>query len=329
VTPGRPALEAVRDGEARDLRVVPVARLDDRPPEQRWLIRSLLPYSAVGVIGGQPKCAKSYYGLDLAVSIASSTPCLGRYPVERPGRSMVFLAEDSPADLRDRVADLCLHRQIEIESLDLHVVAEPALHLDQRADRQGLWDAVERLRPLLVVLDPLVRLHTTLDENNSRDVAGLLGFLRKLQRTFDTTVILVHHTAKKGNRSRPGQALRGSGDLHAWLDVGAYLAWTNGRLNLTLEHRAVPAPEPVELALVSRSDGSATHLEVASGPALVKAGEPLLTQRILDQFSAEQPLRRGQLRERLRVNNSRLGDALIKLETLGLATKTAAGWSGA
>jgi hypothetical protein len=310
----------------RELRVVPVARLVKRPAEERWLIQSVLPYSCVTVIGGQPKSAKSFLGIDVATSVASGTPCLGRYPVERAGRSLIYLAEDSQEDVRSRVAGLCLHRGIDLEALDLHVITEPALHLDRETDRAGLWAAVERLRPLVLLLDPLVRLHTTLDENNSRDVAGLLGFLRELQRAFDVSVLLVHHTAK-GHHGRPGQALRGSGDLHAWLDVGAYLTWERERLRLTLEHRSASAPEPVELALVSREDGSATHLEVSSGAPASPPGKPPLSERILAQLrEGDGPLRKDLLRRRLGVNNQRLGEVLAEMEDRGLVKKTRAGF---
>jgi hypothetical protein len=280
----------------------------------------------VSVIGGQPKSAKSFFGIDIATSVASGTPCLGRYAVERRGRSLIFLAEDSLMDVRARVADLCQERGLDLESLDLHVIAEPALRLDQQGDRAGLWAAVERLRPLVLLLDPLVRLHTTLDENNSRDIAGLLGWLRELQRAFDVAVLLVHHTAK-GRHGRHGQALRGSGDLHAWLDVGAYLTWERGRLCLTIEHRAAPAPEPVELALVSRPDGSATHLEISSDAPAPPPGKPPLTERILEQIRlSDAPLRRGELRARLRVNNASLGEALSELERRGLLVHAQDGW---
>lgn len=310
----------------RELHVVPVARLEERSAEERWLIRPVLPYPCVTVIGGQPKVGKSFFGIDVATSVASGTPCLGRYPVERPGRSLIYLAEDSLADVRARVTDLCLHRGVALAGLDLHVIAEPALHLDREGDRAALWAAVERLRPRVLLLDPLVRLHTTLDENNSRDVAGLLGFLRELERAFDVSVLLVHHTSK-GHHTRPGQALRGSGDLHAWLDVGAYLTWEGERLRLTLELRTARAPDPIDLALVSRPDGSATHLEICSAAPAPPLGSRPLTERILDQVRAGGgPLRRRDLRERLRVNNARLGEALSELERRGLLVQSPGGW---
>ena len=44
-----------------------------------------------------------------------------------------------------------------------------------------------------------------------------------MQRTYHTAIALVHHASKK-HRAQPGQALRGSSDLHAFGDSNAYLA---------------------------------------------------------------------------------------------------------
>jgi RecA-family ATPase len=66
-----------------------------------------------------------------------------------------------------------------------------------------------------------------LDENSAADISQLLGFLRELQRTHDTAIVLVHHASKK-HRAQPGQALRGSSDLHAFGDSNACL-WRASR----------------------------------------------------------------------------------------------------
>ena len=106
-----------------------------------------------------------------------------------------------------------------------------------------------------------------------------------------------------------------------------------GRLALVTEHRSAPAQEPVELQLVSRPDGSATHLEIV-GDATPDDGSapapsaPSLTDRILAALrGARRPLHRGELRETLRSNNQRLGDALTVLERNGVVEHTERGWT--
>jgi len=174
----------------------------------------------------------------------------------------------------------------------------------------------------------LVRLHR-LDENSSQEISGLLGYLRELQRAHDVSILLVHHASKR-SRARQGQALRGSSDLHAWVDVGLYLTWRGERLELAFELRAAASPDPLEVTLV-QEDPRAVHLAVVSGPGPSAPTTPSLPQRALGLLREQAPhaLRRYELREALGVNNARLGEALNELERLGFVRRTPAGWQAA
>ncbi len=44
-------------------------RLESQPEEHRWLVHGLWADQAVGVLGGEPKCCKSFCALDVAVSV--------------------------------------------------------------------------------------------------------------------------------------------------------------------------------------------------------------------------------------------------------------------
>ena len=60
------------------LPVEPAWRLAERTEEQRWLIAGLWAEQAVGIVGGEPKCCKSFLALDIAVAVAAAVPCLRR-----------------------------------------------------------------------------------------------------------------------------------------------------------------------------------------------------------------------------------------------------------
>ena len=304
--------------------ILPVSRandLDIRQPEKAWLIESMWAYGAVGIIGGPPKCCKSWLGLDMALSVASATPCLGQFPVKRPGTALIFMAEDALPAVRGRIEALCTHRQIPIDSLDLFVITASTLRLDLTRDQKRLKATLAAFKPRLLLLDPLVRLHR-LDENSATDISSLLGFVREMQRSYDTAIVLVHHLSKR-QYAQPGQALRGSSDLHAFGDSNAYLTRQNDRIILTLEHRAAKAPDPIELKLISLPDGSATHLEISSH---VKIDTSLIERILVLLLHADKPLTRTTIRKHLKVNNQRLGKILLSLHKQGLILKTTAGW---
>jgi len=302
--------------------ILPVCRVNElaiKPPEQSWLIESIWGYAAVGMIGGPPKCCKSWFGLDMAVSVASGTPCLDRFPVKQPDPVLIFLAEDALPAVRSRIEALCAHRHIHVDSLNLYVITASALRLDLGRDQQRLKATLDALKPRFLLLDPLIRLHR-LDENSAADISNLLGFVREIQRAYDMAVVIVHHASKK-RRAQPGQALRGSSDLHAFGDSNAYLTPRNDSILLTIEHRSAKPPEPVELKLVS-SD-AAIHLAIAAPANLHNP----LPDRIMSLLTNEnQPLTQTIMRDRLKVNNQRLSQTLNRLDQQGLILRTSAGW---
>lgn len=292
--------------------------------QSNWLIRDLWSAVAVGVIGGPPKACKSWLGLDMAVSVASGTPCLGRFHVQTPGPTVVFLAEDSPTSVRQRVTHICQQRGIGLQSLPLHVITTPALRLDLESYRKALDVTLTALKPRLLLLDPLVRLHRC-DENSAAEISALLGHLREINRRHDVAIVLTHHMAKRQRRDL-GQGLRGSSDIHAWTDSACYLVRrSDGVIRLTVEHRSAIAPEPLLLRLAT-DNGHPPHLEVHGEDADAHA-QPLLEAVRSILRTAKGPKTRAQLRSELRVNNTRLGVALVELERRHLAIRTAKGWS--
>jgi hypothetical protein len=301
--------------EKRCLPVVQVAQIPLEEQPRRWLVEGVWAASAVGFIGGPPKCCKSFLGLELAVAIASGTACLDRYAVHEPGPALIYLAEDTLAAVRERVAGLARHRRLDLGALALHVITVPRLRLDQASDRARLFETAARLRPRILLLDPLVRLHG-IDENHATEVAQLLSGLRELQRQLDVAVVLVHHTRKTvALGAQAGAGLRGSTDLHAFGDSNLYLRRVRGALVLSMEHRAAAAPEPVGLQLVT-ADEQAIHLQITAGPPRDDQ-PPSIAEAIVHALAHRPLMTRQALRAHLAVKNETLGRTLQELERQG------------
>jgi len=306
--------------------VLPVVRVGEIPSEenaQRWLVERLWGARSVGVIGGAPKCTKTWLGLDVALSIATGTACSGKYAVPGPGPGLVCLAEDALLVVRERIEGMARHRGLDLDQVEIYVITVPVLRLDQDRDRTRLWETTRQLRPRLLLLDPLVRLHG-IDENHAGEVAELLAYFRSLQRQLGLSVLLVHHTRKNAaDGVAAGQGLRGSGDIHAFGDSNLYLQRTKEHLILSSEHRAAPASAPVYLELVA-TDAETTHLEVIA--ELHDEKERGLKEQVLDLLAQGQVLTRTKLRDSLAVKNERLGEVLESLERAGQVGRTAGGW---
>jgi AAA domain len=302
------------------VRVSEIQREDNAPG---WLVEELWGASSVGVIGGAPKCSKTWLGLDMALSVATGTACLGKYTVPEPGPALVYLAEDALPVLRQRIAGMARHRSLDLDRVELHVITAPSLRLDREPDRARLLETTRRLRPRLLLLDPLVRLHG-IDENNAGEVAALLAYFRSLQRQFELSVVLVHHTRKNAvGGIAAGQGLRGSSDIHAFGDSNLYLRRGKDYLVLSTEHRAAPASPPIFLTLIT-THPDMIHLQVMMQREDGK--QRSLEAQVLGMLSEGLVLTRARLRAGLAVKNERVGEVLESLERSGRLRRTAAGW---
>lgn len=306
------------------LPVMRAAELALEAPERQWLIESLWARSGVGILGGSPKCCKSWLGLDIAVSVASCTPCLGVFEVSDPGGALVYMAEDALSVVKARLIGICRHRGLDLAALPLDVITAPSLRLDLERDQIRLEGAVLRLRPRLLLLDPFVRLHR-IDENSSGDVSVLLGYLRRLQREHDVAIVVTHHARKNGPvGTQAGQGLRGSGDLHAWGDSNLYLRRSRDALVLTVEHRASAAPDPIGLALIGGDQS--THLEITEIPGESRSPHRAVDAAILAALALA-PLSRAALRAAVQVRNEKLSRTLTQLVGSGRVVRQGDKWA--
>jgi hypothetical protein len=291
-----------------------------------WLIEGLWSAQAVGIIGGEPKCGKSFLALDLAVAVASGTPCLRHFPTRQCGAVLLYAAEDAAPIVRQRLEGISHAAGINFESLDVHVITVPTLRLDRREHQQALEATVAHLQPKLLVLDPFVRLHA-IDENVAGEVAPLLGYLRSLQRHHHTAVALVHHARKGAAHERGGQALRGSSELHAWGDSNLYLRRNGHNLTLNIEHRAAPDTDRLQLNL--RVNPPALALEVVEQtPAEPRDQAQPPSQQRIEQILADAatPLTQRQLRDAARMRASHVTDILAQLVAAGRVSRCADGY---
>jgi hypothetical protein len=307
----------------RQLPIAPAWRLADRDPELRWLVTHLWSQDAVGIVGGEPKCCKSFLALDLAVAVAAGVPCLRRFAVPNPGRVLLYAAEDAHPIVRRRLEGIAAASGVALRDLDIQVITAPTLRLDLPADRIALQEAVARLQPKLLILDPFVRLHR-IDENASGEVAPLLAYLRELQRRHNLAVLVVHHAKKGAGNVRAGQALRGSSEFHAWGDSNLYLRRDGDALTLVIEHRAAPALKPMKVELVAAGEALALQLVERSETELPVSSS--LDERITAALAAAaSPIPFAELRSNCRVRAATLYERLAALAASGRIVRSGDG----
>ncbi len=309
------AAEVETTDEPQALPVVQASALEIETAQKPWLIEQLWTRGAVGIVGGPPKLLKTWLALEMAVSVASRSPCLGTFPVHASGPVLLFAAEDSQPEVRSRLESLARNHGFGLEQIDIQVITVDILRLDRAIDQERLAATVVLYKPVLLVLDPLVRLHS-LDENQSGPMAALLGYFRALQRRTGTAIAIVHHARKNSSSSAgAGYTLRGSGDLYAWVDSFICVQRRRDRVTLLAEHRSAPGfgPVPIELTPSSVPD-QAPYLKLASAAADETPEQDPLPDRILNLLGcSDAPLTTDSMRSSLHVRKQRVVDTLRRL----------------
>jgi hypothetical protein len=220
---------------------------------------------------------------------------------------------------------ICSAAGVDFQSLPVEVITAPTLRLDAPKDRERLSNTVQARQPHLLILDPLIRLHRV-DENDASQIAGLLSYLRQLQRTFHVAVLVVHHARKDANATRPGQALRGSSELHGWGDSNLYMRRRGAQLTLSTEHRAAASQDHIPLQLTQTGSGLA--LCVASDSSIAEPdSEPSALQRVQQILTGlDQPVTVQQLRKLCGLRTATVCSCLAQLAETGVVTRDSKGY---
>lgn len=310
------------------LPVVRASALESAEEQKPWLIERLWSAGAVGIVSGPPKALKTWTALEMAISVATGVPCLATFPVHRSGPVLLYAAEEPMPALHSRLLALARSHALDLDQVDVRVIAADSLRLDRGEDREKLTATVGFHRPVLLILDPLIRLHG-LDENQSGPMAELLGYFRSLQRSTGTAIAIIHHSRKQGASSAaPGQSLRGSSDLYAFVDSLVSLERRRDQVNLSAEHRSAPGIGPLPLELVPAADpNQCPSLRLRTSAEDDASKHTALPDRILALLAAAAaPVTTDILRSSLQIRKQRVIEGLRDLCAEGLIVRAENGY---
>lgn len=258
----KPLEQAVYDGSRPTIENLPTLALltEASIPRPNWLVRKIWTKGSCGFISGQPKSYKSYFGLDMALSVATGTNFLNdpQFATGEPRRVIYIQEEDS--------LPLVLHRAEQIlegKAPDRHwhgqIVALAATHEGTPAERSRtlselIWTPptpVETLAMLvrkgfvasdpawqawlaemvvewdadLVVIDTLGTTVGDIDTDKSAALnERVLRPLKAISEQAGCAIAVVHHNRKANDdKVRSGQQMLGSVALHAWVESALYV----------------------------------------------------------------------------------------------------------
>jgi hypothetical protein len=218
-------------------------------PVERDLANGAVPADAKLLIAAYPKSHKTNVVLELAVSLVSATPFLGRFTVPKPHRVGLMLMEDSEHRIRRRLERICKGHGVEPSSLaeQLFTWFRPPLRLADLDAVRELREYATELELDLLAIDNWSYVSTG-DSDDPDVVTPQLSALASVKDArAGMSVLLVHHARKQGRDSgteRLTDIIRNSSAFGAWYDAGYVLARPDEHspVGVRMEFRDRPAP---------------------------------------------------------------------------------------
>lgn len=256
---------------------VAVGDLTYRPPE--FLVDRLIETDTLGLIFGDPGCGKSFFAVDLALSVAAGVDFHGR---DVKQGAVFYIAGEGHNGLVRRFHAWARHRGRSLANVPMFKSERAAQFLDG-ASAQAVAQSVNNLAakhgaPALIVVDTLARNFGAGDENSTQEMNAFIAAMDDLRAKWPGSVILVvHHSGHADKqRARGAMALKGALDFEYRLEKsGPNLILANTKM------KDAEPPADLSFSLVSVDlDGGVRSAALTATDPLERKPAATSTQRL-------------------------------------------------
>jgi len=251
-SPSSPINSQGTETESKPLEALPLASFFAQVAAHiTWSIEGVLPKEGAGIVAGPAGYGKSWMLLDVAIEHARGGKWLGQFATAQ-GRVLYLDEESSPALLRHRLTRLLAAKGLSADQLDLHVAVGQGLSFSNPASVEQLRRLLDQLRPALVIVDSLIRVHRA-EENSASEMAQVFKAVKALIREFGCAFLFADHQRKPGGFGVSlDLLLRGSSEKAAFVDTLLSLQRKEG--TLIVEHSKSRYAEPIPAFVVRIED---------------------------------------------------------------------------
>lgn len=224
-----------------ELPLTPLGDLLNEPEEEcAWLVEGRLPAGGLSILAGKPKSGKSTLSRCLALAVSRGLPWLG-FPT-RQGPVFYVAHEEKRGEVRRHFKAMGATTD---EPIGVFLAPSPEDGLGK------LRRSAERLRPVLVIVDPLLKFIRVKDANDYAVVSVALEPLLTLARELGAHVLTVHHAGKAERTG--GDAILGSTAIFGTVDTALMLKRTERYRTLSTIQRYGEDMEEATLVLDSET----------------------------------------------------------------------------
>lgn len=168
-----------------------------------WLVESLLVADQPAVIGGQKKTLKTTLSIDMAISLATGTPFLGKFRVPTARKVAVVSGESGKATVQETASRIALAKKVKLADCSIFWSFRLP-RLDSLDDRKELKIFLAANKINVVFIDPLYLCllgRGRASAANLYEVGPVLYHAANACLTAGATPVFLHH-ATKGSAKR-------------------------------------------------------------------------------------------------------------------------------
>lgn len=163
-----------------------------------WLVDYVLADKQPCVLAGPKKTLKTSIALDLAISLATARPFLGRFRVPQARRVAFMSGESGAATLQETQFRICDAAGIDAASLINLIVSEKLPQIGDLDHYDAMTAAIEENELEVCVVDPAYMAMAAAADGmaNLFKVGASLRMLNSLTEETGCSFVLIHHTRK-------------------------------------------------------------------------------------------------------------------------------------
>jgi hypothetical protein len=213
--------------------------------EYPWIVPGLLAEGDKVLVGGQQKSFKTWLMLFMVKALCEGQNFLGRmeWPVTKPRRVLFVEEEGNIISLAKRAKKVIG----EISEDNLFWMHKQTVRLDDAVSYNNLINEIERFAPHVLILDPLQRMHSKV-EDNSWEMGEVWDAIHNLTVRFPRMAVIIVHHFKKGDADVGWDSFRGSSRSAGEADLGLMIkrdrnatTLTEAVVTMTIDGRDIPA----------------------------------------------------------------------------------------
>jgi len=290
------------------LQLISLGDLLKEPEEAiQSIVDRMLPVGGISILGAKPKVGKSTLSRNLAFAIGRGEPFLGREAIQ--GTVLYLALEEKRSEVQRHFARM----GAQDEPIYLHMKGAPEQVLDEIAR------AITIYRPILVIIDPLLKCVRVRDANDYAEMTRAMEPLIELARSTGCHILLVHHLGK-GDRSG-GDGLLGSTAIFGAVDTALIMKRTEqGRTIASVQRYGEDLPETI--LTFDPNTGRVAPVGTVADHQLGEMAKEVLTA------IGEEELTELVIRDRIGGDRSQVSKALRQQVKAGVITRIGGGKKG-